>query len=260
MNRDDVGRLWNENADGWTAMARDGADVCRDFVNTPAFLRMLPEVDGLGGLDVGCGEGHNTRLVARRGARMTGIDIAERFIRHARAAEADDPLGIDYRVAPGSETPFPDAHFDFAMATMSLMDMPDQEAVMTELHRVLKPGGFFQFSITHPCFNGNYRKWIRDDTGNKLGLMVWDYFANRRGDIDEFTFGNASEEHRKRFPKFKVPRFDRTMSGWINLAANAGFRIEAADEPVPSPEALEVHPEEADHFQAPLFLILRVRK
>lgn len=63
-----------------TALSRLGYDRCRDLFNTPTFLRMLADVAGLRGLDIGCGEGHNTRLLHRRGARMTGIDIASTFV------------------------------------------------------------------------------------------------------------------------------------------------------------------------------------
>src|SRR6185295_14532567 len=62
MTHEEAGKFWNENANTWTALARAGYDVYRDYVNTPAFLEMLPEVRGLEGLDIGCGEGHNTRL------------------------------------------------------------------------------------------------------------------------------------------------------------------------------------------------------
>ncbi len=82
-NADDAGACWEANADLWTAQARGGYDVYRDALNTPSFLAMLPPVEGLAGLDIGCGEGGNTRQVARLGARMTGIDIAPTFIRHA---------------------------------------------------------------------------------------------------------------------------------------------------------------------------------
>src|SRR5215831_789894 len=124
MNHEEVGRLWNANAQAWTTLARAGYDVYRDHLNTPAFFAMLPDVAGLSGLDIGCGEGHNTRLLAGRGARVTGVDIAEEFIAHARQAEAAEPLGIDYRVASAVDLPFADACFDFATGFMSFMDVP----------------------------------------------------------------------------------------------------------------------------------------
>src|SRR3954454_23267804 len=106
MVHEPVGRLWNGNAEAWTRLARAGFDVYRDHLNTPAFFAMLPDVSGLAGLDIGCGEGHNTRLLARRGARMTAVDIAEVFIGPALQAEAGEPLGIDYRVASAVDLPF----------------------------------------------------------------------------------------------------------------------------------------------------------
>ena len=75
MNHKEAGEYWDGNADAWTQLARAGYDVYRDHLNTPAFLEMLPDVIGLAGLDIGCGEGHNTRLVAGRGARMAAVDV-----------------------------------------------------------------------------------------------------------------------------------------------------------------------------------------
>lgn len=75
MNHTEAGRYWNENAYAWTQLARAGYDTYRDHLNTPAFFAILPDVRGLAGLDIGCGEGHNTRLLAQRGARVTAVDI-----------------------------------------------------------------------------------------------------------------------------------------------------------------------------------------
>jgi hypothetical protein len=68
MDHREVGKFWNENAKAWTELARAGYDLYRDYLNTPAFLAMLPEVQGLSGVDIGCGEGHNTRLIAKGSA------------------------------------------------------------------------------------------------------------------------------------------------------------------------------------------------
>ena len=130
MDHKEVGRMWDENAEVWTRLARAGYDVYRDLVNTPAFLDMLPDVAGLEGIDIGCGEGHNTRQVAQRGARMTALDISETFVGHARQAEIDEPLGIRYLRASAVELPFADNTFDFAMSTMCFMDAPESDKVI----------------------------------------------------------------------------------------------------------------------------------
>ncbi len=91
MNDDEkTGMFWEQNAEAWTVLSEKGYDIYRDHVNTPAFLKMLPAVAGLRGLDVGCGEGprgsaglhhafavqeqvpgcHDTRILAGRRIRL----------------------------------------------------------------------------------------------------------------------------------------------------------------------------------------------
>jgi SAM-dependent methyltransferase len=101
MKSAEVAKFWEANAESWTRFVRAGYDVYRDAQNTPAFLAMLPDVRGLSGIDIGCGEGANTRKLARLGANMRAIDVAPTFIRHAKATEGAAPLGILYQVANG---------------------------------------------------------------------------------------------------------------------------------------------------------------
>jgi ubiquinone/menaquinone biosynthesis C-methylase UbiE len=260
MNHEEVGRYWNANADVWTKLARAGYDVYRDHLNTPAFFEMLPDVAGLSGLDVGCGEGHNTRLLARRGARVTAIDVAENFIAHARREEGREPLGIDYRVASAVELPFPDAAFDFVTAFMSFMDVPETDRVLAEAYRVLKPGGFLQFSICHPCFDTPHRRNLRDAGGRTYALEVGDYFRNLNGEVDEWLFTGAPAEAKRELPKFRVPRFTRTVSQWLNLLIDVGFRLERVAEPRPSDEAVRACPKVRDAQVVAYFFHVRARK
>lgn len=255
-----VGRYWNENADAWTELARAGFDVYRDGLNTPAFFEMLPEVDGLRGLDLGCGEGHNTRLLAERGAHMTGIDIAERFIHHACEREASAPQGINYRVASAVELPFTEASFDFATAFMSIMGIPETGRVFSEAYRVLKPGGFLQFSIAHPCFDTPHRRNRRDWFGNTRAVEVGGYFDNVDGRIDEWIFRGIPRAAAAKHRKFRIPRFNRTLSQWMNLLVNSGFRLEQAAEPRPNAEALNRWPQLQDATVVAYFLHIRARR
>jgi ubiquinone/menaquinone biosynthesis C-methylase UbiE len=260
MDEREVGRLWNENAEVWTRLARAGYDIYRDVLNTPAFLAMLPDIRGLSGIDIGCGEGHNTRLLARRGARMVGIDIAETFIRYGRAEEEREPFGIEYRAASALDLPFGDEAFDFATAFMSLMDMPNAERAIAEVHRVLKTGGFLQFSITHPCIDMPHHKNLRDAEGRTYAYEVGGYFHRLDGEIAEWTFSAAPEEVRRGVAKFKVPRFTRTISEWFNLLIGAGFQIERVEEPCPGAEMVRACPAVQDTTVVPYFLHVRARK
>lgn len=260
MNHIAVGEFWNGNAEAWTKLARAGYDVYRDQLNTPAFLKMLPPVGGLSGLDIGCGEGHNTRLVAQLGAKLHAIDIAKTFIRLAQAEESRVPLGIVYQEASAVELPFADNSFAFATAFMSLHDIPELERVLAEAFRVIRPGGFLQFSILHPCFNPPHRRNCRDEDQLTYAVEVGDYFIDARGRIDEWIFGAAPKSMRDRLPKFKVPRFHRPIGEWFNLLVSAGFAVERVEEPCPSAQTVLEHPSIQDAQVAAYFLHVRVRK
>ncbi len=261
MDHRQVARYWNENADAWTELARAGYDIYRDYLNTPAFLDMLPDVEGLLGLDIGCGEGHNTRLLSGLGADLVAFDVSEKFIHYATRPDDEEPSkGIEYLIASAVEMPFADASFDFATAFMSFMDIPETERVLAETYRVLKPGGFLQFSITHPCFDTSHRRELRDESGRAYAVEVGDYFRNLRGEIDEWLFSAAPPEVRGRLPKFKIPRFTRTFGQWLNLLADTGFILERVGEPRPDDEVVREHPNLQDAQVVAYFLHVRVRK
>ncbi len=262
MTEKEAGQYWNNNAEAWTALARAGFDVYRDYLNTPAFFDMLPNVEGLSGIDIGCGEGYNTRLLANasNGAQLKAIDIAETFIEKAREVEAQNPLGIEYTVASATELPFENARFDFATSFMCLMDIPNPELALQEAYRVLKPGGFLQFSISHPCFSTPHRKNLRRWFGPTYAIEVGEYFNHFHGAIEEWIFGKAPAELKNKFPKFKVPRFNRTLTQWLNAIMDAGFRIERVNEPYPDDEMIKKQPYLQDAQVVAYFLHVRCRK
>lgn len=260
MKHTDVKRYWDRNADAWTKLSRAGYDVYRDHLNTPAFLAMLPDIHGLSGLDIGCGEGSNTRLLAGRGARMTALDISEVFIRHAARPPAPEPLNADYMVASAVELPFADETFDFATGFMSFMDIPETDRVLGEAQRVLKPGAFFQFSITHPCFSTKDKHTLRDEKGIAYAVEIGDYFRKTEGELAEWLFSAAPPEETEGLPNFKIPVFNRTISEWLNLLTGTGFILEHAEEPRPTDKVVREFPVLQDAQVAAFFLIIRARK
>jgi SAM-dependent methyltransferase len=254
MDPEDVRTQWNANAASWTELTRAGYDVYRDLVNTPAFLGMLPDVTGRIGLDVGCGEGHNTRLVRRAGGRAVGIDVAERFV---VAAATADGAG-EHVVGDATRLPFASGTFDFVTAFMSLMDVSDPDAALAEAVRVLRPGGFVQFSVVHPVNNTARRRWI-DVDGERWGLAIGDYFVTGWS-TDRWTFNAAPEDVRAGHRAFTVSSQRRTISGWLNAVAEAGLVIEQVIEPSADEDVARHSPKVADTRIVPYFLIIRGRR
>jgi ubiquinone/menaquinone biosynthesis C-methylase UbiE len=256
----EAGRYWNRNADAWSELSRAGYNTSRDRVLNPCFFEMLPDVHGLRGLDIGCGDGDNTRLVAKRGASMTGLDIAPRFVAIAQQTEKADPIGVQYLCASAVELPFPDETFDFAVALVSLMDVPEFDRALGEAFRVLRPGGFLQFSITHPCCDVPHRRKVLDDDGEAVAMELGGYFTGSSGAVLEWIFGAAPPEERVKYPPFRQPQLHHTLSEWLNALAKAGFHVEKAEEPRASEAMISQFPEERDSHVWPFFLVMRCRK
>jgi ubiquinone/menaquinone biosynthesis C-methylase UbiE len=260
MDHKEAGNFWNENAEAWIVLSRAGFDIYRNYLNSPAFFEILPEIKGKYGIDIGCGEGYNTRLLAQNGAKIEAIDISENFIQKAVELEAENPLNIKYQNASAIEIPFEDQTFDFAVSFMCFMDIPETELAIKEAFRVLMPGGFLQFSISHPCFDTPHRKNLRNNERKTYAIEVGDYFSNLDGRIDEWIFGSAPGELKNKFNKFKTPKFTRTLSFWLNAVINAGFTIEQVNEPYPDEKAVQEHPELQDSCVVAYFLHIRCRK
>jgi SAM-dependent methyltransferase len=255
MNDREAGNFWDESAEIWTDLSRRGYNIYAEHINTPALLDFLPDVSGLRGLDLGCGEGTNLRLLAPRCGPIVGLDISPTFLRLARVAAPE----FGYVQASGQELPFASSAFDFAVASMSLMDMPKPELALAEAARVLKTGGFLQLSITHPCFLTPIRHKVRDAEGKQYAMAVGDYFE--RGErIEEWLFSGAPPEAKAGVRPFRLPVFHRTLADWINMIADAGFRIEQALEPRASDETVAREPKLTDSRIVAYFLHLRCRK
>lgn len=228
----EVTRYWDENADSWSEQVRKGRDVCRDLINNPTFFRLTGDVIGKAVLDAGCGDGYNTRILARKGARVVGVDISPRMIELAREAEEKEPLGIRYEVASFTDLSiFDDASFDMVASFMAVMDGPDYQGALREFRRVLRRKGKLVFSITHPCFMTRGFGWIEDEKGEAIKVTASDYF-NDEPWVERWGFSHGPAPNDAE--PFAVPVFSRTLSDYINTLIKLGFVLKRIEEPRPS--------------------------
>lgn len=242
---------WDHAADAYAAGQASGRDYYRLEFFGPAQVALCGEVAGLRLLDVGCGAGYFAREMARRGARVTGVDLSPamlRHARHARRAESDAPLGIDYVVGDAERVDvlFPPAAFDMATSCVALQDVPDPAAALRAVAAVLRPGGRFVASITHPCTDTPAREWARGPDGRKRMLCVDRYFE--RVALTYPWRGWAYD--------FATPAVHATISDWVGWALAAGFALRGLHEPRPTPEAVRARPELEDAARVPYYLVL----
>ena len=117
-------------------------------------LRETLDLDGKDVLDVGCGDGALVRMMTKRGARVTGVEISPAQIARARAADAvGDEVYIE---APGERLPFGDGCMDIVVFFNSLhhVDVPAMDAAIAEAARVLRPGGLAY--VAEPMAEGSH--------------------------------------------------------------------------------------------------------
>jgi len=243
---------WDNIADNWIRGSELGQDIHRDFMNTPSFLKALPEkTSGQSVIDIGCGEGTNTRIMARLGYKMTGADLCEKFITYAKKKEERDNLGISYLMTDAAALPFEENSFDIAVAFMSFMDMEEPEKALKEAFRIVKPGGFFQFSILHPCFSPPHGRWLRNNEGLTYGREIGKYFE-RGGRTMTFSRDDSRD--------CGVTSYHWLLSDWLNMLVSSGFSIDAVIEPRPDEDTIRRCPHMEHCLVAPDIIIFRVKK
>jgi SAM-dependent methyltransferase len=230
--------------------------VFRDVFHIPMFLDFLPDLSGLDVLDAGCGEGRNTRLFARRGARMTAVDISPRLLQAAQDEENREPLGIRYSLSSFTNlSGVADASFDAVVSTMALMDGPDFAQAAREFHRVLRKGGGLYFSVTHPCFAPRGSGWLRDESGAETARIVSNYWDDQPY-VEQWAFGVGTDR-----PDFTILYFPYRLEDYINTLCDAGFRISRIKEPRPTEAMVAQHARIAPFRRhVPLYLYIAATK
>lgn len=144
----DLRAAWERQAQNAIAWFRTpGHDSYWRF-HRDQFLALLPP-PGRRTLDIGCGEGRLSRDLKALGHAVVGLDGSPSLV--AAAQEADPEM--EAVVGDAAHLPWPDGYVDLAVAFMSLQDMDDAAAAITEAARVLEPGGRFCLAVVHPLMS-----------------------------------------------------------------------------------------------------------
>jgi SAM-dependent methyltransferase len=141
----DLRSEWERHAAEWIAWVRKPGHDSYEQFHRDAFLELLPPPSGRT-LDLGCGEGRVTRDLAALGHDVVGVDSSPTLIAAARDAAPD----MELHVADAAALPFGEDSFGIVVAFMSLHDIDDLDGAVSEIARVLLPGGHLCLAIVHP--------------------------------------------------------------------------------------------------------------
>jgi SAM-dependent methyltransferase len=230
---------WHASAPAWIeSVERDGTRMMLD----PLVLRLCGDVAGQRALDVGCGEGRFSRMLAERGATCVGIDPTPALVAAARDRGGMAPLR-----AAAENVPLRDATCDLAVTYITLVDIEGYADAIAEMARVLRPGGRLVavnigFVSASSAPNGG---WHRDDDGNALYVPI-DNYASEWSTVLEWN-------------GLRIRNWHRPLSAYMTAYLRAGLVLRRFLEPAPPPEFRE-HPDFARAARVPWFTLMSWEK
>lgn len=148
--------------DGWSDPARAAGYVgLFASASDQAIASLLDAAGakaGLNALDLCCGQGNVAEALLERGCRITGIDFSPAMLAFARRRVA----GATFTQGDAQTLPFDDGEFDIVVSNLGVCHVPDQPRALSEVRRVLRPGGRFAMTVwcgpdRSPCFDLVYR-------------------------------------------------------------------------------------------------------
>lgn len=155
--------------------------------------RLLGDVAGRDVLEVGCGAAQGARWLVSAGARVTAFDVSMRQLSQARSLDASSGVGVRVVQADAQAMPFAASAYDVVVSAFGgIPFVADSAGVMREVARVLRPGGRFVFSVTHPI------RWAFLDDPGPDGLVVRQSYFDRTPYVERAEGGEVSyvEHHR----------------------------------------------------------------
>jgi SAM-dependent methyltransferase len=236
-----VDSTWESNADWWQREFTEGADPEYTEQIIPLVSEWLRGATQV--LDVGTGEGQLARVAVKLGIeRVVGVDptLAQLTVARERGPEL-------YARALADDLPFPDASFDAVVVCLVFEHIADHVPAISEIGRVLQPGGRFIFFLNHPLLQAPNSGWVIDHILEEEYWRVGPYL------VEDVTMEELA-------PGVVLPFVHRPLSQYVNAMAAAGLLIEHMDEPMPPDGFIARAPEYRDAATIPRLLLMVARK
>ena len=222
--------LWDQKAAFWDDRMGDSGNDFQRLLVAPTSERLLNLQPGETVLEIACGNGVFTRRMAQLGVHVIATDFSEQFLERARARPSEYADRIAYHLLDATSedqiVALGKLRFDAAVCNMAIMDMAKIDPLMRGIRQVVKPGGRFVFSLTHPCFNHTGMSLCVEEAPLN-GEMVTTYSIK----ITQYLHSSPQ----KGVGMFGEPTphyyFDRPLHTIFNTCFRAGLILDGLEEP-----------------------------
>ena len=228
---------WSKYPEDELAALDPEGDFGKQHLVNPTIFRMLGDVRGKRVLDAGCGQGYLSRLLAERGALVTGVEPATALYGYALEKERERGQGITYIDADLCHLPDLGEPFDAVVASMVFMAIPDWRPALESCVGALRPGGLFVIGLVHPCFEEASASWAAHGC-----VEVREYLTEY-----EIRGPNGTDIH-------------RPLSTYLNAVIDAGCRLREIAEPGLRSELALGRPEAAAAVHVPNYVIVAAER
>lgn len=257
----DRGRTdWGKVAQWYDTLVGDeGSEFHREVV-LPGTLRLLGGLGGKKVLDVACGQGVMCRVLAERGAEVTGVDAAVDLI---AAAKTRGPESIRYVVDDATKLQHvPAEAFDAATCLLAIQNMNPPGAVFSAAARALKPGGVLVVVMMHPAFRSPKATqwgWVPGETAAGVQFRRVDKYLVPRKEPIVAHPGKAAAGLGSEY----TWSFHHPIGAYVGFARKAGLLTDAMEEWAShkkSDSGPKAPAENVARAEIPMFLALRCVK
>ena len=238
-SRSEIEREWDAIAPVRDFQISQGKDISFLKVLLPAIEQLTINSDFSHVLDVGCGVGFVTEAFSNRANYIVGVDLSKRSIELAQKRLTSSRHAHFYSKSVEEFAQQTASHsFSLAIANMTLMTALDLLSLLRSVARLLRTGGHFVFTITHPCFWSHY--W---------GYDTADWFNYNQEIVVEAPFKISFDRS-----SIVTTHVHRPLSQYFNSLIEVGFLIEAVLEPFPPSDT---DPEYLQNWKQPRFMAIR---
>ena len=248
---------WGKVATWYDNHLEKDTDSYHAKVVHPHLLRMLGVVKGKRILDLACGQGIFSRMLAEKGAFIIGADIGKELIAIAEKNNKEHAFKAHYFVTPSHDLYMvKNGTIDILVCVLAIQNIEKLQETIQEVKRVLTPSGVCYFVLNHPAFrNPTHTHWGYDEHEDKQYRRVEEYMSESKIKID-MTPGSKTDK------KYTVS-FHRPLQVYMKAFAKHGLAITRLEEWVSHRESEKGPRQKAENLsrkEIPLFMAIELKK